>query len=116
MNAAAQQADPNSLFYSIKRMITTRKENPVLGEGSAQFLPSDNQAILAILRQSNKATALAIHNVSGESQTVRVDLSDFAGHMPEDLLGRKTDSFPEIKTTPYTISLKAFDYYWLKLK
>lgn len=116
INVAAQMADPNSLFHALKHMVAVRKANPVLGEGSYQFLRTGNKAVLANLRQSDQAAILAIHNLSDQEQTATLDLSDFAGRVPRDLLGRLAASLPEISTVPYSISLKPFDYFWLKLK
>jgi maltose alpha-D-glucosyltransferase/alpha-amylase len=116
INVAAQMADPGSLFHTIKHMIAVRKANPVLGEGTYQFLPTDNKAMLALLRQSEQAAILAIHNLSDQEQAAMLDLSDFAGRVPTNLLGRQPQSLPEISTVPYSIRLRPFDYYWLKLK
>ncbi|GAB4427441.1 MAG: maltose alpha-D-glucosyltransferase [Anaerolineae bacterium] len=116
INVAAQMADPASLFHTLKHMVAVRKANPVLGEGSYQFLRTGNKAILANLRQSDQAAILAIHNLSGQNQTAVLDLSDFAGRIPRDLLGRLATSLPEISTVPYSVSVKPLDYFWLKLK
>jgi maltose alpha-D-glucosyltransferase/alpha-amylase len=116
INVTAQMADPNSLFHTIKHMVATRKANPVLGEGSYQFLPTGNKAVLANLRQSEHAVILAVHNLSDQAQRATLDLAEFAGRTPHDLLGRLTESLPEISTVPYSISLKPFDYNWLQLK
>ncbi|MCL4304089.1 MAG: maltose alpha-D-glucosyltransferase [Anaerolineae bacterium] len=116
VNVAAQIADPNSLFYTIKHMVATRKANPVLGEGSYQFLPTGNLAVLANLRQSDQAAILAVHNLSDQVQKAALDLAEFAGRTPQDLLGRLAESLPEISTVPYPIVLKPFDYFWLGLK
>ncbi len=116
INVAAQMADPASLFHTIKHMVAVRKANPVLAEGSYQFLRTGNKAVLANLRQSDHAAILAIHNLSEQNQTATLDLSDFAGRVPRNLLGRLAASLPEISTVPYSVSLKPFDYFWLRLK
>lgn len=116
VNVAAQIADPNSLFYTIKHMVATRKANPVLGEGSYQFLPTGNLAVLANLRQSDQAAILAVHNLSDQVQKATLDLAEFAGRTPQDLLGRLAESLPEISTVPYRVVLRPFDYFWLGLK
>ncbi|NJN96149.1 MAG: maltose alpha-D-glucosyltransferase [Anaerolineales bacterium] len=115
INVAAQIADPASLFHTIKHMVAVRKANPVLAEGGYQFLGTGNNAILANLRQNEHAAILAIHNLSDRAQTATLDLSDFAGHVPRDLLGWLAASLPEISTVPYSVSLKPFDYFWLRL-
>lgn len=116
VNVAAQMTDPTSLFHTIKHMVATHKANPVLGEGSYQFLPSGNKAVLANLRQSDRAAILAIHNLSDQEQRATLDLAEFAGRTPHDLLGRLAESLPEISTVPYSIVLRPFDYFWLGLR
>jgi maltose alpha-D-glucosyltransferase/alpha-amylase len=115
VNVAAQMANPDSLFHFIKGLIACRKANPVLGEGSYRFLPTGNKAILATLRQSEPAAILALHNLSEQAQTAALDLSPFTGRVPQDLLERTPASLPEISAAPYAMSLKPFDYCWLKL-
>ncbi|HXV44033.1 MAG TPA: alpha-glucosidase C-terminal domain-containing protein, partial [Anaerolineae bacterium] len=116
VNVAAQMADPTSLFHTIKHMVATRKANPVLGEGDYQFLPTGNKAVLAILRQSDDAAILAVHNLTEQNQTAAFDLAEFAGRVPRDLLAPQREPLPEISTVPYTMSLGPFDYFWLGLK
>jgi maltose alpha-D-glucosyltransferase/alpha-amylase len=116
VNVAAQRADPNSLFYTVKHMIAVRKAHPVLSEGSYQFLQTGNKAVLALLRQNSETAILAIQNLSEQSQAASLDLSEFAGKIPVDILERKQESLPEISAEPYVISLKGFDYFWLALK
>jgi maltose alpha-D-glucosyltransferase/alpha-amylase len=96
-------------------MVAVRKANPVLGEGSYQFLATGNKAVLANLRQSDQAAILAIHNLSDQNQSAQLDLAGFAGRVPKDLLARRQEPLPEISPDPYSISLRAFDYYWLIL-
>jgi hypothetical protein len=87
----------------------------VLSDGNYQFLPTGNNAILASLRQTDHAAILAIHNLSDQSQSAALDLSEFAGRIPRDLLERRREPLPEISTVPYSISLEPFGYYWLQL-
>ncbi len=115
LNVAAQMADPGSLWHTLKHFVSTRKANPVLGWGRCDFLRVANKAILAYLRQTDEAALMAIHNLSPADQTAVLDLSKFAGTLPTELLGRRSDPWPEITARPYPISLAPYDYYWLKL-
>jgi maltose alpha-D-glucosyltransferase/alpha-amylase len=116
INVAAQQADPNSLFHFMKHLIATRKANPVLGEGSCEFLTSANNAILAYLRHSDTTTILTVYNLTDQPQTAELNLSTFSGRVPKELLRQVDTSFPQISETPYTMAMGAFDYFWLQLK
>jgi maltose alpha-D-glucosyltransferase/alpha-amylase len=116
VNVAGQMADSGSLFHALKHFIAVRKALPVLGEGHCDFLPLTNKAVLAYLRHTPAAAVLAVHNLTDQPQTTHLDLSDFAGRTPQELLGQVQTPFPEISTVPYTLSVEPFGYYWLKLK
>ncbi len=115
LNVAAQQADPASLYHTMKHFVATRRANPVLGEGRCDFLPLTNPAVLAYLRRTDDAAILAVQNLTDQPQSAAFDLSDYAGRLPVDLLGRAAAPFAEVSTVPYKIELAPFGYYWLKL-
>jgi maltose alpha-D-glucosyltransferase/alpha-amylase len=115
INVAAQVGEPDSLLSTMKHFIKIRKANPVLGNGRCDFLPLNNKAVLAYLRHTEFAAILAVHNLSDQSQTTRLDLSEYAGRVPVDILDRAARPFPEISTVPYQVSLEPFDYFWLRL-
>jgi maltose alpha-D-glucosyltransferase/alpha-amylase len=113
VNVAAQMADPNSLFYTMKHMIATRKAHPVLGWGSCDFLPVVNKAILAYLRRTEEAKMLIVCNLSDQPQEAVLSLPDLVGLAPHDVL---TDGFlPSIDQPEYSLSLSPYQYYWLSL-
>ncbi len=116
INVEAQQADPDSLFHTMKHFIATCQANPVLGEGDYEFLPAANKSILAYLRRSESATVLVVCNLAGQPQTVQLPLSDYTGSVPQDLLNRAAVPFAPVDAAPYVIKLDAFDYFWLQLK
>jgi maltose alpha-D-glucosyltransferase/alpha-amylase len=115
VNVETQQADSNSLFHFMKHLIATRKANPVLGEGSCEFLKLENKSVLAYLRRSKTATVLVVCNLSDQPQTAQLALSEFKGRVPTELLNSVQNSFAQIGSTPYPIKLNAFDYFWLGL-
>jgi len=115
VNVAAQMADSGSLFHTIKHFVAVRKANPVLGWGSYQFLPTDNPAILANLRQSQGTAILCIHNLSDSEQTVTLNLSEFAGINPRDLLKADSGPLSAVTAAPYQLNLPPFAYHWLAL-
>lgn len=115
INVAAQQANPDSLFHTMKHFIATRKANPVLGWGSCDFLRIKNTAVLAYLRRTDNARMLIVCNLSDRPQNVRLDLSEFAGRVPKDALNPAQQSFAEISTVPYIVELQPYQYYWFNL-
>ena len=52
-------------------------------------------------------------NLSRFSQAVELDLSRFAGYVPEEVVSG--NRFPVIKKDPYVLTLGFHDYYWLSL-
>jgi maltose alpha-D-glucosyltransferase/alpha-amylase len=56
---------------------------------------------------------LIFNNLSSESQDVTVDLSQYTGVAPIDVLTGKR--LPEISKTPYSLKLVGYDYKWLRL-
>ncbi|MBC7264717.1 MAG: maltose alpha-D-glucosyltransferase [Chloroflexi bacterium] len=113
VNVEAQQNDPQSLLSVMKRMIAVRKQHPTFGRGDMRFLLPDNVAILAYIRQYQAETILVLHNLSPAQQSVPLDLADFTGVTPTELLSGRT--FPPISASPYVLSLPPYGYWWLRL-
>ncbi len=112
-NVAAQQADPQSLYHTIKRMIAARKAHPVLGRGSYEFLETGNKSILAYLRRGRDEAMLIVCNLSGVEQTAVLSLPEFAGTRPVDILTNQAPA--NIGNTGYSLKLRSYRYHWLAL-
>jgi maltose alpha-D-glucosyltransferase/alpha-amylase len=114
VNVAAQMADPDSLFHQMKHFVATRKAHPVLGWGSCDFLPLTNKAVLSYLRRTDEAQQmLIVCNLSDQPQQVSLALPDFVGRTPQDVLTKRV--LASIMQADYTLSLAAYQYYWLNL-
>ncbi|HOU13082.1 MAG TPA: maltose alpha-D-glucosyltransferase [Anaerolineae bacterium] len=113
VNVAAQRADQASLWHWMQRVLSIRKQHPVFGRGTLQFLTPANPAILAYLRSDATETILVLNNLSAESQHGAVDLSAYTGAVPRDLLGGVVQE--PIGATPYTFALAPYGYCWLAL-
>ena len=113
VNVAAQHAQSGSLWRRMQQMIATRKAHPALGGGEAQFLEVGNRAILPILRIHSEETILAVHNLSAEELMVELDLAEFSGREPVDLL--RGEALPAVAEGPYRIALVRYGYRWLRL-
>jgi maltose alpha-D-glucosyltransferase/alpha-amylase len=111
VNVAAQMADPNSLFYVMKYMISTRKAHPVLGWGSCDFLPVVNKVVLAYLRRTEQDQMLIVCNLSDQPQEATVSLPDLVGLTPRDVLSDKP--LEPITDADYLLTLAPYQYYWL---
>ena len=113
INVEAQQANPSSLLWWMKRLLAKRKEYRLFGRGSIEFITGDNPRVLAFVREYEGEAVLVLANLSRFVQCARLNLEQLAGAVPTELFGRMT--FPEITDTPYFVSLGPHDFYWLQL-
>jgi maltose alpha-D-glucosyltransferase / alpha-amylase len=114
INVEAQQANPASLLWWMKRLIAKRKELRLFGRGSIEFITGDNSRVLAYVRELEGETVLIVANLSRYVQCARLNLDRFKQMLPVELFGRI--KFPEITEAPYFVSLGPYDFYWLALE
>ncbi|HEY5921630.1 MAG TPA: maltose alpha-D-glucosyltransferase [Kofleriaceae bacterium] len=114
INVEAQQANPASLLWWMKRLIAKRKEHRLFGRGSIEFINGDNPRVLAYVREYEGDAVLVVANLSRFVQCTRLNLDRFRGTVPVELFGRIR--FPEISDLPYFMSLGPYDFYWLALE
>jgi maltose alpha-D-glucosyltransferase/alpha-amylase len=110
VNVEAQQANPNSLLWWIRRMIRRRRRHPALGRGDLRFLEPDNSHVLTYLREADDETVLVVANLSRHAQFVELDLGEFAGRHLIELLGNT--ELPAIGELPYLLTLSPYGVYW----
>ena len=70
VNVAAQQADPDSMLHAVRKMILTRKELPMLAQGSLEWLEDTPRSALCFWRQGKEGRLLALHNLSDFPYTI----------------------------------------------
>jgi len=119
VNVEAQLSDQSSLLHWTRNMIALRKLFQVFGRGTLKFLNPENRKILAYLRVLDRGdgsheTVLCVANLSRFAQPVSLDLSDYAGHKPVEMLGYVP--FPPINETPYALTLAPYSFLWLELQ
>jgi maltose alpha-D-glucosyltransferase / alpha-amylase len=114
VNVEIQQSNPRSLLWHTKRLIALRKQNPVLGRGSINFLRPENARTLAYIRTDGTQHVLVVANLSRFAQSVELDLSAYTGSVPIELAGLTV--FPKIESSAYRLSLGAYDFLWFRLE
>jgi maltose alpha-D-glucosyltransferase / alpha-amylase len=119
VNVEAQLSDQSSLLHWTRNMIALRKLFQVFGRGALTFLNPTNRKILAYLRELDQGdgfceTVLCIANLSRFAQPVTLDLSNYAGYQPVEMLGYV--SFPEITRDPYPLTVAPYSFLWLELQ
>jgi len=113
VNVEAQSRSQSSPLSWIKHIIAERKAHQAFGRGSIRFLEPHNQKILAYLREHEGSTLLCVANLAGTPQPVELDLDQFNGLIPVELIGRTP--FPRIGELPYLLTLPGHGFYWFKL-
>jgi maltose alpha-D-glucosyltransferase/alpha-amylase len=113
VNVEVQEQNPNSLLWWMKRMIALRKAYPAFGRGTLQMLAPENRKVLAFLRQHADVTLLIVVNLSRYPQWVELDLPQYVGTVPVELVGN--GAFPPIEDRPYRLTLGGHDGIWLSL-
>ena len=113
VNVETQLRTPSSLLHWMRRLIAARKTSPVFGRGNLRFLSPSNTRVLAHLREYGGETILAVHNLANSAEPVELDLREFRGATPVEMLGEAR--FPPIRETPYFLSLGPYGFYWFRL-
>jgi maltose alpha-D-glucosyltransferase/alpha-amylase len=112
-NVEAQSRDPSSLLSWTKRMLAVRKTSRAFGRGARRFLRPGNRKILAYLREFGDDAMLCVANLSRSAQPVELNLAEFKGRVPVEVLGRT--AFPPIGELPYLLTIAAYGFYWFRL-
>ena len=113
VNVEAQSRSPSSLLNWMKRLIAVRLAYRAFGRGDLKFLYPKNRKVFAYLRRYEDQTILCVANLARSPQAVELDLSEFKGRMPTELLGRS--AFPRIGDLPYLLTLQGHSFFWFVL-
>jgi maltose alpha-D-glucosyltransferase/alpha-amylase len=113
VNVEAQQNNPHSLLWWMKRLIALRKRHQAFGRGSIEFLYPENHKVLVFVRRYEAEQILVVANLSRFVQCVELDLSPFKGKVPVEMFGRSM--LPTIEDRPYQLTLGPYAFYWLHL-
>ncbi|NCC20860.1 MAG: maltose alpha-D-glucosyltransferase [Alphaproteobacteria bacterium] len=119
VNVETQQNNPNSLLWWMKNLIEMRKQHVALSRGKLRFLEPDNPRVLAFIREyedeetGEDQRILVVCNLSKKTQYVELDLSEFKGLVPTELVGHT--AFPPLGDLPYFITLGPYGFYWFAL-
>jgi len=118
VNVEAQAADQHSLLNWTRRMLAVRKRHRAFGRGAQRFLYPGNRKMLAYLRvyqhpDGEEETILCVYNLSRTAQAAELELADYAGRVPVDLLGGS--GFPPIGRHAYLLTLPPYGFYWFFL-
>lgn len=114
VNVEAQQRHSTSLLHWVRRAIALRKQYPVFGRGSLEFIKPENRRIVAFTRSYQDQTVLCVYNLSRSPQPVELDLSRYEGYIPIEISGEVP--FPRIEWKPYQLAFNEYGFFWFLLK
>ena len=113
INVEAQQGDSSSLLNWMRNLIALRKLFRVFGRGALKFLNPSNRKVLAYIREADDEVVLCVANLSRFAQPAQLDLTEYDGMVPVEMLGYV--EFPAITHQPYAVTLAPYGFLWLEL-
>jgi maltose alpha-D-glucosyltransferase/alpha-amylase len=113
VNVEAQSHDAHSLLNWTRRILAVRSEHRAFGRGTLRFLYPRNRKGFAYLREYEGETILCVANLARSSQAVELDVSNYAGRIPVEMLGNSI--FPPIGQLTYLLTLPPYGFYWFVL-
>ncbi|HZS32797.1 MAG TPA: maltose alpha-D-glucosyltransferase [Methylomirabilota bacterium] len=113
VNVEAQLRTGASLLAWMRRLIAARKRSRVFGRGTLRFLAPANTRVLAHVREHGGETVLVVHNLAASAESAVLDLAEYRGATPLELLGGSR--FPPVGEAPYVLTLAPHGFYWLRL-
>ncbi|MBN1205072.1 MAG: maltose alpha-D-glucosyltransferase [Myxococcaceae bacterium] len=114
INVEAQERIKTSLLHWVKRLIKVRQRYPAFALGRLRFVNPDNRRVLAFTREWQGQTILILCNLSRFAQPAVVDLREWEGYVPVELMGETP--FPRISSLPYQLSMGPYMFLWFRLE
>ncbi|MBD1589899.1 maltose alpha-D-glucosyltransferase [Pseudomonas typographi] len=118
VNVETQARDPHSLLNWTRRMLAVRKQQQAFGRGALKMLAPSNRRVLAYTREYTAADGkteiiLCVANLSRAAQAAELELSQYAGMVPVEMLGGS--AFPPIGQLNFLLTLPPYAFYWFLL-
>jgi maltose alpha-D-glucosyltransferase / alpha-amylase len=114
VNVEAQTRDRSSLLNWMKRTLQVRKTSQAFGRGTLRFIRPGNRKVLAYVRElAGEDTILCVVNLARSAQPVELNLAEFKGLVPIEMIGRT--AFPPVGELPYLLTLPGHAFYWFRL-
>ncbi len=119
VNVEAQEQNPQSLLWWMRRLTAIRKQFRAFGRGTLRFVNPENRKVLAFVREwrdpdGRDERVLVVANLSRFVQYAELDLSAFGGLVPVEIFGRT--EFPPIGEGRYAVMLGPHAFYWFALE
>lgn len=116
VNVADQRRDAGSLLNWMERVIRRRRETPEFGWGRLELLDAGDRAVLAHRCEWEDSSVIAVHNLSPDARTVRVDVRPPHGHdCATDMLDGGS-RIHDLDQGCVDLELGGYGYRWLRLQ
>ena len=115
LNVEAQLLNPGSFLQWLRHMLWIRRGNLVFGVGEFEDVVNDNDSIFSFIR-SDGATGtavLCVNNFARNAMPVSLDLSNYVGRIPRELLGGVV--FPQVRNEPYPLTIAPYGTFWFDI-
>ena len=106
INVKAQVADPASLLHAVRRMISVRKEHPVLGEGDLTWVETNNPVRGRVQTRHKEKSLVVVSNLTGQPQSCSLESGYLHGY--RDLIENRHIALTE------RFSLNGHAFLWLQ--
>jgi alpha-glucosidase len=74
-NAESEKKDPNSIFNAYVRLLSLRKSEPALRDGSYETIDENNPDVFSFLRRTSDSTVVVCLNMSSKRRKVSLNLA-----------------------------------------
>ena len=113
VNVESQARSPSSKLNWLRKLIAVRQSYKVFGRGSLRILAPSNRKIMAYVRTYEDEHVLCVANLARSAQQVALDLSDYEGRVPVEMVG--WSAFATIADERYVLTLPGHGFYWFLL-
>jgi maltose alpha-D-glucosyltransferase/alpha-amylase len=113
-NVESLERKPTSFLNWLRRMIKSHRSDPIFRGRTMRILSADNPRVFAFIRENEGRFMLCLNNLSRFVQPVFVDLAEWMGRVPIEIIG--SAAFPAIGSQPYLFTLGPHTFYWLRLE
>ncbi|HUE42309.1 MAG TPA: alpha-amylase family glycosyl hydrolase, partial [Candidatus Sulfotelmatobacter sp.] len=113
-NVATETADPNSILNLYRRIIALRGSEAALREGKYIALNADDANVLAFARQIAGETVVVALNMSGSSQTVKLELGKVGASSAPTRMTTLVAAGARATDSAASVSLEAYGVYVAK--
>jgi len=114
VNVETQERSQASLLWWMRRLLAMRNQYQAFGRGSIEFLDLDEPKVLAYIRKYGDEAILVCANLSRFTRMVELDLSQYAGSVPEEIFGRSPFRAVD-EGEPYVLTMGPYGYHILLL-